>query len=228
MKTIKKYFLKVWQGIHWICWICRIIEFLRIPRFVDIIHGEKIYYLVWHICTSVEPLEPHEIEAAQMVFKTLPIQYKKVRIAEGRLLSLIFKTNNNRAFTTFHTINLPKSGDHSRSNADIIVHELTHVYQYQYIGSVYMCQALRAQRETEASGKRYIKYNYGDDASDKQWKGLEEYHREGWKYKFYNREQQAQIVQDYYNLVIENKLGSKDDVQEAYRPFIEELRNGEL
>ncbi|MCK5603116.1 hypothetical protein KAR91_14630 [Candidatus Pacearchaeota archaeon] len=240
MKMTKNSFLKVWHSVHWITWMCQIIEFLRIPKFIDFLHRQKlinaICKTIWRVIAKVEPLSDAEKGAAVAVFGPKAIQYDAVRVAQGRLLTFFFWINKNVAFTTLHSINLPQKGDHRRyleddmnkPNLNLIIHELTHVYQFERVGSVYMFQALRAQRETEASGKRYIKYNYGDEASDKQWKGLKEYRREGWKYKFYNREQQAQIVQDYYYLVIENELGSKDDAQDAYKPFIEELSNGEL
>ena len=44
----------------------------------------------------------------------------------------------------------------------------------------------------------------------------------------FNREQQGQIAQDYYNLVINPHLSPDDPVRLAYQPFIEDLRSGEL
>ena len=121
--------------------------------------------------------------------------------------------NGNRAFTTFHTINLPEPGGHARSNLDIVVHELTHVYQFEIVGSIYIWQALRAQRTTG--------YSYGG------WQALEE-DRSKKHFRDYNREQQGKIAQDYYSAVITKGLSAEDPIRQAYEPFIHELRNGNL
>ncbi len=59
-------------------------------------------------------------------------------MAEGRLLRLIFKLNENRALTTFRTVNIPAEVRHSRGNFDLFVHEMVHVYQFEKIGSIYI------------------------------------------------------------------------------------------
>ena len=145
---------------------------------------------------------------------TSAIRYGAVRIAEGGLLGLIFKLNRRKAFTTFHTINLPRSGGHSRSHLDIVVHELIHVYQFELVGGMYIWQAIRAQR---ANG-----YSYGG------WQQLKEDWSNGKHFRDYNREQQGQIGQDYYREVVAKGLLAEDPMRQAYEPFIDELRNGDL
>ena len=204
----------------------------RIFKFIDGISMplEKI----WHILTSVSPLTPEEIKEAKRVFKEKGIRYDAVRVAQGRLLTFVFRINNNTAFTTGHSINIPKSGSHSRyidgdikkPRLDLMIHELTHVYQFESIGSIYMYQAIRAQRSKEG-------YTYGE--KNKEWEQLKK-DRDDNKMKFenYNREQQAQITQDYYKYIYileEDELpegASKSSVKKAYEPFIDELRNGKL
>ncbi|MFC1902960.1 hypothetical protein ACFLX4_02710 [Chloroflexota bacterium] len=97
---------------------------------------------------------------------------------------------------------------------DITVHELTHVFQYECIGSVYIWQALRAQRMNG--------YSYGG------WQQLKQERDNGKHFRDFNREQQGQIAQDYYNKVIVQELPDQDPIRQAYEPFINELRSGEL
>ncbi len=128
---------------------------------------------------------------------------------------MVFKFNGNRAFATFHTINLTKAPHHhSRPNLDIVVHELVHVYQFEVVGSVYIWQALRAQATNG--------YGYGGpDQLALDWSS-------GKHFRDFNREQQGQIAEDYYSDVQEPGLPITDPIRQAYKPFIDELRNGDL
>ncbi len=183
-------------------------------RVFDALHGPRLFEIVWHIFTRVSGLSKYEVNTASLVFGTEAIQYNSVRVAEGGLLKFVFRLNKNRAFTTFNTINLPDSGSHSRSHLDMVIHELTHVYQYRLIGSIYILQALRAQRT--------IGYEYGG------WKQLEEDLYNEQHFNNYNREQQWQMAQDYYSEVIVKGLSIDDPIRQAYEPFISELRKGAL
>ena len=180
----------------------------------DIVRGPRLFEFIWHILTGVSPLTDTEIEAASAVLGPSSIRYNSVRVAEGRLLRLIFKFNGGRAFTTFHTINLPRIGSHSRLHLDLLVHELVHVFQFELVGSVYIWQALRAQRTNG--------YGYGGPEQ------LTEDKSNGMHLRDYNREQQGQIVQDYYRNVVEHALPESDPMRQAYEPLINELRNGGL
>jgi len=180
----------------------------------DTLRGPRLFEIVWHILTTGSVLSKAEINAASSVLGTSAIRYGAVRVAEGGLLGLIFRLNRSRAFTTFHTINLPKSGGNSRSNLEIVVHELTHVYQFELVGSIYIWQAIRAQR---AAG-----YWYGG------WQQLEEDWSNGKHFRDYNREQQGQIAQDYYSEVVAKRLLAEDRIRQVYEPLIDELRNGVL
>jgi len=186
-------------------WICRALDALRAPR---------IFEIIWHIFTKVSKLTEREIYAASSVIGMNSLPYGTVRVAESGLLKLIFRIIGNRAFTTFHTINLPSSGKHSRRNLDIIVHELVHVCQFELVGSIYIWQALRAQKTNG--------YDYGE------WRQLKEDWDNGKHLHDYNLEQQGQIAQDYYNEVIVKDLSDQDPIRQAYEPFVDELRNGEL
>jgi hypothetical protein len=190
----------------------RLIIMEAICRFLDIIRAPSVLEKVWHLLTSVSILSPSELAAAATVLGVNAIRYNKVRVAEGRILSVIFKFNRNRAFTLFHTINFPKKSWCSRAELDMIVHEMVHVFQFEKIGCLYIPQALRAQMREG--------YDYGG------WQQLENDWAVGKHFHDYNREQQGKIAQDYYNLVISTTLPDDDRVSLAYQPFIDELRNG--
>jgi hypothetical protein len=181
------------------------IDFLQIPR---------LFEFIWHFLANVSRLTESEIGSASLVLGEGSIRYNAVRVAEGRLLNLIFVLNKGRAFTTFHTVNLPRSGGHSREHIELLIHELVHVYQFETVGSVYIYEALRAQR---TGG-----YDYGGwPQLSKDWEG-------GRHFKDYNREQQGQITQDYQMQVIEQRLSDGEPVRMAFEPFIAELKDGQM
>jgi len=180
----------------------------------DFLQGPRIFRLVWHLLTRVSRLKQDETDAAGQVLGRGAVRYPAVRVAEGRVLRLIFKRNGNRAFTLFHTINLPGSGHHSRGNLDLLVHEMVHVYQFEQVGTVYIWQALRAQK-TDG-------YIYGG------WEQLAKDRQKGQRFSGYNREQQGQIAQDYYNQVLAPVLPAESPVRLAFQPFIDDLRAGIL
>jgi len=187
---------------------------------------------IWHILTSVSPLTDREIQEASKVFPAGSIRYGDVRKARGRLLKFTSWLHKNRLFVTFRTINIPpkKYPDderHEKPSLVEMIHELTHVYQFEVIGSIYMYQALRAQKEK--NGRKYFGYKYGEDY--KEWEQLELDYEAGNHFCDYNREQQAEIAMHYYKYILEEDLpegASKSSVLKAYEPFIEELKKGEL
>ena len=185
-----------------------------IARVFDVLRGPRLFQFFWHFLVGVSRLTESEIKAASLVLGENSIKYRSVWIAEGRLLTLIFKFGPGRAFTTFHTVNLPKSGDHSREHLELLIHELVHVYQFEQIGTDYIFQSLRAQK---AGGYFYD-----------SWPGLNEWREKGKQFKDYNREQQGQIAQDYQKKVIEPELLEANEVRVAYEPFIAELKAGQL
>ena len=183
-------------------------------RLFDLVRGPTVFEPLWRLFTGTSPLTDNELAAASSVLGDKAIRYSSVRVAEGGLLRLVFRLNRNRAFTTFHTINLPGSGPHARPHLEIVVHELVHVYQFERVGSKYIWQALRAQR---TGG-----YSYGG------WAALVEDRGNGKRLRDYNREQQGQMAQDYYGDVVEKVLPSSDPIRRAYEPFIDDLRRGDL
>ena len=180
----------------------------------DVLRGPRLFEFVWHLLASVSRLNKAEIEAASAVLGSNAIRYSSVRVAEGRFLTFVFKINGGRPFVTFHTINFPRTGTKTRSNLSVVVHELVHVLQFEKVGSVYIWQALRAQR---TDGYDYGGYNQLVKDRDN-----------GKHLRDYNREQQGKIAQDYYRGVVAQGLDGTEPVSKAYEPFIEELRKGDL
>lgn len=180
----------------------------------DLLRGPRTFEFVWHLLTGVSRLREDETDAIHQVLGPGAVRYAAVRVAEGRILRLIFKLNGNRAITLFHTINLPASGRHSRGNLDLLVHEMVHVSQFEKIGSLYVWKAIRAQM-----GKGY---EFGG------WEKLAEKRQTGRRFSGYNREQQGQIAQDYYRQVLEPTLPAESPVRLAFQPFIDDLQAGIL
>lgn len=176
----------------------------------DLIGGPEIGQFLLRLVTNTTPLTPAEQTAVRHVLGDNSIRFSDVRIAEGGLLNFVFKINGNLAFSTWHTVHMPpEPAAHSRNNLSLVIHELTHVYQYEKVGSRYMTEAIYVLIATKRDC-----YRYG--GHDGLCQALETQKR----YRDFNREQQAQIPQDYYNL-----CERKQDVT-YYLPYIEELRQG--
>ena len=179
-----------------------------VSRVFDLLGGPELVEFVLHMVSNASPLSSTERTAAQGVLGPNALRWDEVRIDEGGVLGLVFKLNQGRAFTTFHTINMTAT---DRSNLSIVVHELTHVDQYEHAGSVYIGQALGDQI---AEGSHA--YDYGGT------QGLEDAAKAGKHYSEFGRERQAQIAQDYYT---DTTNGGQTS---PYEPFIKELQKGEL
>jgi hypothetical protein len=167
----------------------------------DTLGGPELLEFVWHILTKARPLSGDEIAAAQEVLGPTAIRWGDVRVSQGGLLDVVFALNNDRAFVLWHTVNFPEG-----ETIDVMVHELTHVFQYEQVGTVYLGGAIHAQATRGGDA-----YNYGgaDGLVDKQ--------NNGGHFSDFNREEQAQIAQD----------GTlTDDQVKAYEFFIAELRAG--
>lgn len=172
----------------------------------DLIGGPEFFQFILRRIAQTRPLSSAEIDAAAKVLGPKAVRYRDVRIAYGGLLRFVFGQNNNRAFTTWHTVNIPEK---RAMDLSLIVHELTHSYQYERVGSVYIGEGLWAQL---TQGRKA--YDYGGS------NGLAEARAAGKCYRDYNREQQGQIAQDYCTLVLAGQE------TKAYEPFIAELKMG--
>lgn len=188
-------------------WILKLVS-----RVFDVLGGPELVEFIWHIVTKARPLTGKEIAAASSVLGPEAIRWGDVRVSQGGLLELVFALNEGRAFVMFHTVNFPEG-----ESIDVMVHELTHVYQYERVGGIYLGQAIHAQIERGAGA-----YNYGGPA------GLVKKQKDGKHFRDFNREEQAEIAQDYYKYVILGKRKLSADERKAYEFFIGELRSGKL
>lgn len=177
----------------------------------DLVGGPEIAQYLMHLFMETSSLQPHERAAISSVLGPQAIRYEDVRIAEGGILPAVFRFNGGRAFCTWHTIHLQRHGRYTRDDLGLLVHEATHIYQYEQRGTAYIGEALHAQHRLGRGA-----YDYGGPA------GLEKARRLGSPYAAFNREAQAQIAQDYY---MRREAGR--DVS-AYRPFIAQLRAGRI
>ena len=175
---------------------------------LDLFGVPELFAFLWRAVTRAPPLTGDEIVAATSVLGPLALRFQDIRVAQGGVLRPIFRRNGDRAFATFHTVNLPATGYHERSNVAILLHELVHVYQYERAGSRYFAEALLAQHEAG--------YDYGGAEA------LQLACRHGKHLRDFNREQQAQIVQDYYM----QRCHGEDTAD--FEPFIAELRAGKV
>lgn len=110
----------------------------------------------------------------------------------------------------YFPVRLPEAplsiGDPQSYKLDWLVHELTHAWQYQQIGWIYLVKALRAQfRDKEQA------YDFGGES------GLLKSRQKSIPFKKFNPEQQGNITQSYY---VRFRLGK--DVS-AWQPYIDEI-----
>jgi hypothetical protein len=182
-----------------------------LTQLFDLLGGPEIGEFLIHLTCKTTPLTGDEIGVISTILGPQAMRYGDVRVVEGGLFDLIFRLNGNFAFATWHSINLPRTGRHTRQNRGIVVHELTHVYQYERVGSRYLGEAIYMLIKTKRDC-----YNYGGS------QGLLGACAIGRHYRHYNREQQAMITQDYY---VRSEKGLE---VVSYEPFIAQLRSGEL
>ena len=132
------------------------------------------------------PLHNWEKELARQVFGN-SIHYARVRIDE---YAFVGPRQKNLCYVSFYLINSWGSMQNS-----LLLHELTHVWQYQQMGILYIPRSLNAQFNE-------VGYNYG--GADV----LRELRDKKVTLEHFNLEQQADIVSDYYCI----KNGAKNEM----------------
>jgi hypothetical protein len=181
LKTFKPWTLKWWKSLAdidtwkgFLKWVLTVaLQSLEIGGL-----GEAYETVMDLIKFNTRVLSASELKAGKSIFGT-SINFDFVRVDIGAVIGPAF---SHRAYTSFHTINT--WGTESK---DTMVHELTHVWQYENAGAIYMPQAVHAQ--VWGGG-----YEYGDVAE------LQARKIAGRGLLSFNREQQAQIVEDFFRL----------------------------
>ena len=153
---------------------------------------------------SIRPLYAWEIQAAQQVFGNR-LAYHRVRIHECIAWPDIIKqiglrmqgapaSKEHNAITLgnhiYFPIRLPSQplqpSDPEQVLFAWLVHELTHVWQYQSMGWRYLALALNLQIVHGAHA-----YDYGEE------QGLLTHLQKGWRFEDFNLEQQGDIARAY-------------------------------
>ena len=167
----------------------------------------------------------HESIEARLVFGA-SVVYERVAIVEdvawpnwvGRLGSWLSSTEapknnavalgNHLYFSKRLHTNNPADPVGSLNDMAWLIHELTHVWQYQHFGLTYLLQVLWAHLRNGTDT-----YNYGFKP------GLQKTLTRGGQLKNFNREQQGEIARHYYY-----RLKQGQDVS-AWLPFIAEFQS---
>ena len=174
---------------------------------------------------SIRPLFAWEIQESKKVFGR-HLHYEKVRIHECttwpdrinqiglRLKRMpVVKTHNaitlgNHLYFPIRMLRTPVAADHPEFyKMGWFIHELTHAWQYQQMGWIYLYKALSAQMRLGAKA-----YDFGGE------KGLLEGLQKNWNLDHYNLEQQGDILRSYYERISSGKT------THAWDPLIREIQ----
>ena len=174
------------------------------------------------------PLHDWEISEAREVFGD-SLRYDRVRVHEcatwtdalhrlGRRLRKLPPPpdGQHNAVTLgnhcFFPVSMPQTLDRATHSQGMpwLIHELTHVWQYQHTGWVYLLKALWVQIVAGEKG-----YEFGEA------EGLRLARQNNWTFRKFNPEQQGNIAMTYYTRKRANQPAS---LIGAWEPFIEEIR----
>lgn len=200
--------LWLWDGVlRGLVWMGTLLLYLA--EFWGV--GELLQFL-YGLIFRLRRLTAAEVAASLVVHAGGQVPYWQVRVDDNSILIRIgttlaswFKTKvSPGAITTMHIIHLPAGG----VGLEVMVHELTHVAQYQRVGAIYMPQALHAQNTAG--------YNYGNLAAAAA---------AGKHFSNFNREQQASMCEDYY-LARSGGATAYGGTVATLQPFIDEMRGG--
>ncbi len=183
---------------------------LVVVQLFDLFGGPELAQIFLRLLAHTSPLTATETAVITNIIG-INLRFQEIRLAEGGLARWIFRFNGNLAFTAWHTIFLPQTPVRSRQNLPLLVHEVVHVYQYEQVGTRYLTEAIYMLITTHRDC-----YAYGGVA------GLVQAQERQISLSQFNREQQAQIVQDFFAF---HKSGQN---VAAYLPYIDQLRNGRL
>ena len=204
------------QSSQWARQTGRWLHLLLVQLF-DLVGGPEICQFVMHLGMHTSPFTAAEYTAVLPIFGPNNLRYQDVRVAQGGILNLVFRYNGGLAFATWYTIHLPgvRNGvgekGNGRQNLSLLIHELTHVFQYHHVGSRYLGEAIYYLVTTQRDC-----YQYGGAS------GLKSCWQQGTMFRQFNREQQAQIIQDYFV-----KTQGEQDVS-AYLPYLVQLQQRNL
>lgn len=188
-------------------------------RTMDLVSvGEVLNFLEHTFKPNTRPLTPVEIQEAKRVFGD-SLGYWRIRIDEWSLIAHYGAWDYRRrskkkaggmAMTIYNTIHFSRrlATAPGESDMDWLIHELTHIAQYERLGGVFMLESLIAQ-----AGQGY---DYGGPAN-----------LAGRDFADFNREQQGDVVKDYYR-ILTGKLTVSDAERAEYERLVGQLKNGKI
>lgn len=166
---------------------------------------------------STRSLHSDELALVQQIFGA-GLDPARVRISEGDALpnwvgriGAAIKHQpppKENAITIGNTSYFPRALTNSVSDLAWLMHELTHQWQYQHFGIRYLWEALRAPT-----------YAYADENESPD-VALKRLWNEGKTFGDFNREQQGDIVRDYFFAL---HVSPPPDLT-AWEPFLRDLR----
>lgn len=161
-------------------------------RLAELIGLTEIYDLIGTLLKyQSRALKPEELAIAKSIFgDTIP--YNRIRLDERAHLG---PRQYHFCYVSFYTLN-----SWGQMPAPLLIHELTHIWQYQNLGICYIPRALAAQNTPDA-------YNYGGETA------LEQAVASGKGLAYFNLEQQADLIEDYFRL--KNGLAARWNHQQA-------------
>jgi hypothetical protein len=171
---------------------------------------------------AARTLRPDELAAAQQIFDN-GLDFTRVRVSEGsqvpNMVGQIGALMRGKpapqanAITVGNTSYFPR--DLTSDIVDIawLMHELTHQWQYQHFGIRYLAEAIAAST--------YVYCNPGEDPHT----ALIRCHTEGKTFGDFNREQQGDIVRDYYFAQKQaTDPNTAQQILSAWDPYLQEIR----
>lgn len=143
-----------------------------------------------HGSIAGRPMSEAETELAREVFSD-SVDYARVRLLFG--IAAGTTAGNNIRLPTDFSIS-------SADNKELLVHEMTHVWQYQHFGPGYITTSLLQQAHAGLfEGMRNWAYEYTLGETD--------------RYNDYNPEQQAFIVENYYAMKVDREILGMNSTQ---------------
>jgi hypothetical protein len=174
-------------GLHW----------FFVGLSLPIAFGLMTLGLVLDLFSSQRPLTTHEQALALRIFGP-KFKLHLVRVTtHSWLLDLLHRINGARPFVTMYSIHACRGNEMSAST---LVHELTHVWQAQKEGPLYLVHALAAQ--WGAAWREWFKHRRFDDHSAYLFTD-EQLDAHGGELKRFNHEQQACIMAAYCEYLLQ-------------------------
>ncbi len=172
---------------------------------------------------ATRTLRPDEQTTAQQIFVN-SLDFSRVRISEGSQIpnrvgqiGALLRGKpapEANAITVGNTSYFPRELTLSDVDLAWLMHELTHQWQYQHFGIRYLAEAIVAST--------YVYTNPGEDSAT----ALVRCHDEGKKFSDFNREQQGDIIRDYFFALrqSQNVVGTPPNLA-AWDPYLDEIRS---